>query len=257
MPSAELEREKALAARAAVQHLKPGLRLALGTGTTTAFAIHAIAERFPDGDELSIVASSRATEALARGLGLPVRALAESDRFDLMIDGADEVAPDLSMTKGGGGALFREKLLARRTREVLIAVDHTKLVPALGTRSPIPVEVIPFARPVVLRELAEKGLRPELRSPEGTKVPWLTDNGNELLDLRPVHPVTDPARLDAELRSVSGVVETGIFVGLAHRVFVGLVDGTVQEIVPERLEPSAGGGATDSSTAREGSARRL
>ncbi len=255
--SAELEREKALAARAAVQHVKPGLRLALGTGTTTAFAIRAIAERFPGGDELSIVASSRATEALARALGLPVRSLAESDRFDLMIDGADEVAPDLSLTKGGGGALFREKLLARRTREVLIAVDHTKLVPALGTRSPIPVEVIPFARPVVLRELAEKGLRPELRSSAGSVAPWLTDNGNELLDLRPAHAVTNPARLDAELRSVPGVVETGIFIGLAHRVFIGLADGTVREIAPTRSEPSPVGGATDSSAAREGSGRRL
>jgi ribose 5-phosphate isomerase A len=230
--SSGTDAEKRLAARTAAARVNAGMRVALGSGTTTAFAIRAIAEKFPDGDSLTLVASSRDTEALARELGLPVRPLAGSDRFDVMIDGADEVTPTLALTKGGGGALFREKFLARLSDELDIVVDHSKLVPRLGVRAPIPLEVVPFARPVVLRELEERGLKPRLRARSGTTEPWLTDNGNEIIDVAPTVPLDDPAGLDCELRSLPGVVETGIFVGLAHRVYVGRPDGTVQELRP-------------------------
>lgn len=228
----ELEEEKALAGRAAAGHVRPGQKLALGTGSTTSFAIRALAEKFPSGDHLSIVASSNATERLAVELGLPVRALEPGDKFDLMIDGADEVAPTLALTKGGGGALFREKFLARLSAELVIAVDHTKLVPKLGTRHPIPIEVVPFARVKLLHQLTERALSPRLRADRASGAPILTDNGNEILDLFPENGVDDPARLDHELRVLPGVIETGIFVGLAHRIYVGLPDGTVQEILP-------------------------
>ncbi len=227
----EIEEEKARAARAAAGRVRVGQRVALGSGSTVSFAIRALAESFPGGDHLSIVASSVATERLAISLGLPIRALEPGERFDVMIDGADEVAPTLSLTKGGGAALFREKFLARLSAEVVIAVDHTKLVPRLGTRHPIPIEIVPFARRHLLHLLSERGLSPRLRSDPTTRAPVTTDNGNELLDLSPEKGVDDPAHLDRELRSLPGVIETGLFVGLAHRVYVGLTDGTVKEMV--------------------------
>lgn len=221
--------EKDLAARAAVRRVRAGMRIALGSGSTAAYAIRALAERFPKGAGLDAVATSTGSEQLARELGLSVRPLAEDDRFDVMIDGADEVTPQLALTKGGGGALFREKFLARLSDTVLIVVDHTKLVDRLGSRAPIPVEVVPFARPVVVRRLVEQRFGVRVRAgPAGT--PFRTDNGNEVLDLRPPAPVDDPGALDATLRSLAGVVETGIFVALADRVYVGLPDDQVDEI---------------------------
>jgi ribose 5-phosphate isomerase A len=230
----QIEEEKALAARAAVRRVRAGQRVALGTGSTTSFAVRALAESFPGGNHLSIVASSIVTERLATSLGLPVRPLEAGDQFDVMIDGADEVAPTLSLTKGGGGALFREKFLARLSSELVIAVDHTKLVPRLGTRHAIPIEIVPFARVTLLHQLVAQQLFPRLRNDPATLTPVLTDNGNEVVDLFPENGVDDPARLDETLRRMPGVVETGLFVGLAHRICVGLPDGTVQEILRPR-----------------------
>lgn len=225
----ELAREKDLAARAAVRRVKSDARIALGTGSTAAYAVRALAERKTPGPEC--VASSRATAELAAGLGVQVRELREDDEFDVMIDGADEVDPRLDLTKGGGGALLREKLLARLSKELLILVDHTKLVPRLGSQSPIPVEVVPFARPVLVRQLRDQRINAALRmTADGT--PRLTDNGNEILDLTVPAPLEDPLELDRALHAMTGVVETGLFLGMADRVYVGLPDGTVQEILP-------------------------
>jgi len=225
-----LAREKDLAARAAVRRVRAGMHVALGTGSTAAYAIRTLAEKFP-GTEIDAVASSRAAEELATSLGLTVRPLAGGDRFDVMVDGADEVTPRLELTKGGGGALFREKFLARLSKEVNIMVDHTKLVAHLGERSAIPVEVLPFARPVVAQQLTARRFGLVLRGGSGDGAGWRTDNGNEILDLRPPETVDDPAALERDLRGIPGVVETGLFVGLVHRVYVGLPDGTVQEII--------------------------
>ena len=224
----DLEAAKAAAAGYAVtEHVRPGQCLALGTGSTAAHAVRYLAERFPD-RRFDCVASSRATEELARSLGIPVRSLRGDDRFDLMLDGADEVSPALDLTKGGGGALFREKLLARLSAELVILVDPTKLVRALGERHPIPVEVVPFARPVVAHATERRGYRPHVRrGPDGQ--PMRTDNGNEVLDLVPASPLHDPGAEERALRDLSGVVETGLFVGLAGRVVVGHPDGHVEE----------------------------
>ena len=232
MEAAPLEREKAAAARAAVARVRSGMRLALGTGTTTAFAVRAIAERFPDGGGITAVASSRVTERLAQELNFPVRPLQGDDVFDLMVDGADEVTPQLDLTKGGGGALLREKLLARLSKELVVIVDHTKLVQRLGERVAIPVEVVPFARPVVEHRLKDRRFGTRLRVDGPTHTPWMTDNGNEVLDVTPPTPVENPRLLDSELKGITGVVETGIFCGLARRVYVGLPDGRVEEILP-------------------------
>lgn len=219
---------KAAAARKGVEGVRPGMRLALGTGATAAEAVRALAARFPHGP-LDCVASSRATEELARSLGIPIRALRADDRFDLMLDGADEVNPSLALTKGGGGALLREKLLAQLSGELTVLVDETKLVAHLGEKHPIPVEVVPFARPVLARRFADDGYRVQLRAGPGGGA-YRTDNGNEILDLAPGRTIEDPAQAAAALASRTGVVEVGIFVGLATRVFVGHPDGRVDEL---------------------------
>ncbi|MCI4373250.1 MAG: ribose-5-phosphate isomerase RpiA [Thermoplasmata archaeon] len=225
-----LERAKSAAAGKAVEAVRPGERLALGTGSTAAYAVRALAERFP-GVRFDCVASSNATADLARSLGIPVRDLRPGDRFDRMLDGADEVDERLNLTKGGGGALLREKLLAELSHEVVILVDPTKLVHRLGERAPIPIEVVPFARPTVEEALGREGFRVALRRiPDGR--PFRTDNGNEILDFNPSEPLADPGRTASELRRRTGVVEVGIFVGIATRVLVGSPDGQVVERRP-------------------------
>ncbi|HEV2317995.1 MAG TPA: ribose-5-phosphate isomerase RpiA [Thermoplasmata archaeon] len=229
----DIGREKLAAARAAAALVRPGMRVALGTGSTADLAIRALGERPAGGARIVTVASSPASEQLARDVGLAVEPLGEGDRFDLMVDGADEVSPALDLTKGGGGALFREKLLARHSRELVIAVDRSKLVDRLGQRSPIPIEIVPFARPAVLHHLREQRIAAAPRSlPDGG--PWITANGNELLDLDLRAADIDIAKLDRSLHALPGVVETGLFLGMAHRVFIGRSDGTAEERVAPR-----------------------
>jgi ribose 5-phosphate isomerase A len=220
---------KRAAAHAAAGRVTPGMRLALGTGTTTSLAIEEIARRFPDGGGIVAVASSARSEELARAGGLSVRPPVAGDRYDLMVDGADEVTPELYLTKGGGGALFREKLLARHARELVIAVDSSKLVDRLGQKAAIPIETVPFARPLLLHGFRARGWAATLRTaPDGSG--WVTENGNEIIDLR-VDPIVDPVGFDRDLRAMEGVVETGIFLDLASRVLVGYPDGYVEERV--------------------------
>ncbi len=226
----ELEAAKVSAARSAVEKfVRPGLLLALGTGSTSALAVRAIRERFPE-EAFECVASSRATDELALSLRFKVRSLAADDRFDVMLDGADEVAPSLDLTKGGGGALFREKFLARLSAQLVILVDPSKMVTALGQRAAIPVETVPFAVPVLSRQLEDDGFDVRLRAGRDGH-PFVTDNGNQIIDLRPPSPVDDPGRLDDELHERPGVVETGLFVGMADRVLVGQPDGRVRELL--------------------------
>jgi ribose 5-phosphate isomerase A len=226
--SVDVDAEKKTAAQAAVERVRAGTRLALGTGSTAAWMIRALAEKFPKGEGLTLVASSQATEQLAGELGLAVRPVAEGDRFDLMLDGADEVSPQLDLTKGWGGALLREKLLARLSNELVIMVDHTKLVPFLGQKSPIPIEVVPFARPILAHEWESRGHRVSLRRVGDGKGIYRTDNGNEILDLRPASPIADPRVFADELKAMTGVVETGIFPGMATTVLVGHPGGRLE-----------------------------
>ena len=220
---------KAAAARHAVErYVRPGLRLALGTGSTAEQVVRALRDAYPSG-AFDCVASSTTTDRLAAALGLAVRPLRADDRFDLMLDGADEVAPTLDLTKGGGGALLREKLLARLSDRLVIVVDASKLVGALGERSPVPVEVVPYCRPVLERQLARDGFTVRLRPGPGGR-PFVTENGNEILDLVPAAPIRSPAEVDRALRSKVGVVETGLFVGLAESVVVGEPSGTAREL---------------------------
>jgi ribose 5-phosphate isomerase A len=226
----DLEVEKKQVAQAAVERVREGTRLALGTGSTASWMIRALAEKFPKGKGLTLVASSQASEQLATELGFSIRPVAEGDRFDLMLDGADEVSPQLDLTKGWGGALLREKLLAHLSKELVIMVDHTKVVPFLGQKSPIPIEVVPFARPILAHEWESRGHRVSLRRVGDGKGIYRTDNGNEILDLRPGKPILDPRTFSDELKGMTGVVETGIFPGMATTVLVAHPDGRVEEL---------------------------
>jgi len=173
------------------------------------------------------VPTSVDTERKARELGIPLVELADVSSIDLTIDGADEIDPDFNLTKGGGGALLREKVVAYISKREVIVVGRAKLVERLGTTFLLPIEVVPFARPVVARELARMGATPNLRvtSPEG---PFVTDNGNQILDCRFEAGIEDPAALETTLDRIPGVVETGLFVGLAHVVVIGDDDGTCE-----------------------------
>jgi ribose 5-phosphate isomerase A len=222
-----LERAKQAAAERAVQEVRPDERLALGTGSTAAHAVRALAARFPD-HALDCVASSQGTATLAACLGLSVREVRADDRFDRMIDGADEVDDRLDLTKGGGGALLREKFLAELSAKVVIIVDPTKLVRRLGERAPIPVEVVPFTGPRLVRVLTRDGFEVAPRRLADGR-PYLTDNGNQLLDLRPPRPLDDVPRTAERIRSHTGVVDVGLFVGLASQVLIGFPDGHVEE----------------------------
>jgi ribose 5-phosphate isomerase A len=235
------EAAKAAAARAAVErYVRPGSRLALGTGSTAELAVRALRALHPHA-EFDCVASSSATERLAASLGLGVRPLRADDRFDLMLDGADEVSPTLDLTKGGGGALLREKLLARLSDRLIVVVDESKLVGSLGERAPVPVEVVPFCRAVLARELAQDGFSVRVRAAaDGGS--YRTENGNEILDLVPASPLARPDEVDARLRSRVGIVETGLFLGLAERAVVGSGNGTVRELVRRGLPSRAGAG---------------
>jgi ribose 5-phosphate isomerase A len=230
-----LERAKEAAARRAVEGIRPRERVALGTGSTAAYAVRALAQRFSS-LSCDCVSSSEATTALARSLGIPVRDLRPDDRFDRMIDGADEVDERLNLTKGGGGALLREKLLAGLSSELVIVVDPSKLVRRLGERAPIPLEVVPFARPTLERSFVAEGYGVTLRRrPDGR--PYVTDNGNELLDLRPPEPLADAARTASDLRQRTGVVEVGLFIGMTTQVLIGSPEGGVTERRP--TDPSS------------------
>jgi ribose 5-phosphate isomerase A len=161
------------------------------------------------------VPTSEASASLARRLGISL--IDEPVALDVAVDGADEVDPRLDLIKGYGGALVREKVVAAAARRFIVLVGADKLVPALGTRGRLPIEVVPFAAPFCRRRLAELNYTPVLRAKDGAAV--VTDNGNLILDCA-VGSIPDPAALDSTLRAIPGVVGTGLFVGMAHAVMV-------------------------------------
>jgi len=204
---------KRRAASKAAELVEPGMTVALGSGTTMEEVVRFLAERDV---EASFIPSSSRIEDLARSLRL--RLVSLSAEPDLAIDGADEVDPSLNMIKGRGGALTREKILARAARRVVIVVDRTKLVRRLGERVPVPVEVLPFSFRFTSRLIERMGGTPELRM-KGKK-PYVTDNGNYILDVR-FGRLSSPRLMEKKLNELPGVVENGIFTGLADLLIVG------------------------------------
>jgi ribose 5-phosphate isomerase A len=197
------------------------LRIGLGSGRAAEAFVRALAAAAAQGLRVRAVPTSRGTAALAASLGLPLTEL-PAEPLDATVDGADEVDPRLDLIKGFGGALVRERIVAAASRRQVILVTREKLVPRLGARGRLPVEIIPFARALCERRLPALGCGPELRAAGGA--PFVTDNGNWILDCA-IAPLDDPAALDGALRRVPGVVDTGLFLGTAERVLVAEAGG--------------------------------
>lgn len=215
---------KRAAAEAAVELVQDGMVVGLGTGSTAAFAVDALARRHRQGLRFIGIPTSERTAARARDAGLPLTSFAAHRQIDLTIDGADEVERGtLNLIKGLGGALLREKIVAAASRHLAIIVDGIKLVDRLGTRAPVPVEVIAFGLEPTQAALEALGASVRLRlSPAGE--PFVTDSGNRILDCS-FGPIADPARLEERIRRVVGVVECGLFISRADPVFVADASG--------------------------------
>ena len=223
------EYEKELAGRAAAKLVRGGDVVGLGTGSTAYFAVVALGERVKAGLKIVGIPTSIATEELARKLGIPLTTLDDHPEIDITIDGADEIDPHLNLIKGGGGALLREKVVASVTKKMVVVADSGKLVPQLG-KFPLPVEIIPFARPVVERKLASLGATSKLRlKPDGQ--PYVTDNGNHILDAS-FGRISNPPSVAQTLSETPGVVEHGLFIRLAKTAVVGK-GNSVSEIQPK------------------------
>ena len=219
---------KRAAAEAAVALIEDGMLVGLGTGSTMRFAIEALGRRRP---RITGVPTSKRTEALARELGI---ALVEPDdkKLDLAIDGADEIEEGtLRLIKGAGGALLREKIVAQASRRFVVVGDESKVVPRLGARMPLPVEVAPFGWRRTLARIGDLGGKPVLRtSADGTPMP--TDGGNFLFDCAGFAPIADPFTLERDLRTIAGVLGTGLFTLPVEQAIVGRDDGSVRVLRP-------------------------
>jgi ribose 5-phosphate isomerase A len=217
--------EKQAAARAAVQLVESGSVLGLGSGSTATFAIQFLAERVRSGLKIVGIPTSQNTKHLAEQLGIPLTTLEENPNIDVDIDGADEIDPRLNLIKGGGGALLREKVIASASKRFIVVAESVKLVPHLG-KFPLPVEVIPFAEPLIQRRIEALGAQVSLRK-YAYGNPYVTDEGHHILDCS-FGEISDPPALNAKLHEIPGVVEHGLFIGLAETAFVGKDGGVVQ-----------------------------
>ena len=237
MSAASLDAEqsalKRAAAEAAVELVQDGMVVGLGTGSTAAFAVEALARRHRQGLRILGIPTSDRTAAQARAAGLPLTSFAEHRQIDLTIDGADEVERGtLNLIKGLGGALLHEKIVAAASRRLVIIVDGTKLVDQLGTRTPVPVEVVAFGLEATQAALQSLGASTSLRrSPAGEG--FVTDSGNRILDCG-FGAIANPAQLEERIRGVVGVVESGLFIGLAYAVFVAGATGMQRLDRPDR-----------------------
>ena len=219
------ERGKRAAGYAAVdRYVRDGSCIGLGTGTTAYWAVERVGQRIAAGEQIVAVPTSGETQELCRRWNVPVAGLLDRPML-VAIDGADEVAADWSLTKGGGGALFREKAVALSAERFVVIVTENKLVETLGA-FPLPVEIVPYAAPYVRREI-ERSFPGVAVAKRGKNKPYVTDNGNWIFDCR-FGRIAEPKELDAALRTIHGVVATGIFHGIADTVIVGEADGTVR-----------------------------
>jgi ribose 5-phosphate isomerase A len=218
------ERWKRLAGETAVTLIEDGMVIGLGSGTTATHMIYALGRRMQEGLRITgAVATSHASEDLARELGIPLTDLDAHPALDLDIDGADEIDEQLRLIKGGGGALLREKIVASSARRFIVIVDATKRVAQLGQNFPLPVEVVPFAATPVIKRLETLGAIAQLRR-SGDNV-FLTENCNIIVDCFFASGIADPAELDTRIHSIVGVVETGLFLHMAERAIIGGPEG--------------------------------
>lgn len=217
------EKEKRLAALEAVKFVQPGSIVGLGTGSSAYYAIHRIAELVEQGLQIEAVATSENTAALAENLGIPLLSFDDVHSIDLTIDGADEFTADLKLIKGGGGALFREKIVASMTKQEIIIADSSKLVDRLGAFT-VPIEVVPLAVNHVIKEIKLLQGSPVLRKKSGHL--FITDNGNYIVDAD-FGLIEDPESLSSALNAIDGLLVHGIFLNLAAKVIMGNGDEVV------------------------------
>jgi ribose 5-phosphate isomerase A len=240
----DLAQLKQQAAERAVGFVESGMVVGLGHGSTAIFAVRRIAQLLRDGQLQNIlgVPCSRQVESEAQRMGIPLTTLDEYPVVHLTIDGADEVDPHLNLIKGGGGALLREKIVAQASRREIIVVDESKLSPALGTHWPVPVEVVPFGWHSQAAYLKSLGGHPVLRR-NSDRTPFKTDQGNLILDCH-FEPISQPAQLAARLSERAGIVEHGLFLGLATDVIVAGDQG-IRHLKGDTLSLSKGGEHND------------
>jgi ribose 5-phosphate isomerase A len=220
----DVEAQKRAAAAAALAFVRPGMRLGLGTGTTARYFVELLADRVRAGLDVTAVPTSEATRKQAESLGIALTTLDEILELDLTVDGADEIAPDLTLIKGGGGALLREKIVAAASAKMVVIADDSKWVETLG-RFPLPIEVIPFGATVTQRAIERAaaaagcpGPAPLRRAQNGHA--FVTDGGHWLVDAQ-LRRIGDPPALAAQLSAIPGVVEHGLFIGLAWTAIIG------------------------------------
>ncbi len=234
--SVDRDRLKRAAALRAIEEVEDGMVLGLGTGSTAAFVVEALAARVANGLRVVGIPTSERTAAQARRLGIPIATFAEYQRLDMTIDGADEVElGTLHLIKGLGGALLREKIVAAASRLLVIVVDQEKLVERLGEHTPVPVEATQFGWQATAAALARLGCAPERRYGAGEQ-PYVTDGGNFILDCR-FGPIGDPAGLETQIALTVGAVESGLFVGRSSLVCVASTTG-VEVLTPPPRAPA-------------------
>jgi len=220
------DQRKRQAAERALKLVAPGMKLGLGSGSTARHFVDLVGEQVKAGLDIRCVATSEATASQAKALGIPLASLNEIPELDLTVDGADEVDPELRLIKGGGGALLREKIVASASKRMAVIADSTKLVPRLGA-FPLPIEVVPFGLAATRRHIelafAELGLAGPIRLRGGSS-PFVTDGGHSILDCS-LGAIAEPERLSQILSSIPGVVEHGLFIGLARVAIIAGDEG--------------------------------
>ena len=220
-----IEEAKRNAALEAVKHVKNGFVIGLGSGSTAAYAIQEIGRLIHQKNwKILGVPTSYQAFLLAVDNGISITTLNEHPKLDLTIDGADQVDPDLNLIKGMGGALTKEKIVALASKQNIIVTDETKLTKKLGTNQPVPIEVLPFAIALVESRIKKMKGNPILREGKGKVGPIITDNGNFIVDAD-FGPIDAPDKLNSELKSIPGLVETGLFINTADTVYIGTSKG--------------------------------
>jgi ribose 5-phosphate isomerase A len=213
-----LDQEKQSAARESLRFIQEGNIVGLGTGSTAYYVLQALAERVRLGLKITGLATSKHTEQIATELGIPLTTLDQHQEIDIDVDGADEIDPQLSLIKGGGGAFLREKIVASAAKKLIIVADSSKQVAVLG-KAPVPVEVVPFAQALVAKEIQGLGATVTLRRSKQGNI-YVTDESHHILDCS-FGRIPDPRSLDRQLEEIPGVLGHGLFVGMADVVLVG------------------------------------
>jgi ribose 5-phosphate isomerase A len=213
---------KRLAAEKACEYIEDGMIVGLGTGSTVRYALNKISEMVDNGLKIKGIPTSIHTKKIARNKMIPLTTLEENPEIDLTIDGADEVDSELRLIKGGGGALTREKIIAYYSKKVIIVIDETKVVKMLGIDFSLPVEIVQFGLELTKNKLKEFDCNVELRKIMNN--PYITDNSNYILDCE-FERIPDPEQLEIDINNIPGVVENGLFIGLADEIIVGSKQG--------------------------------